>query len=303
MKYTEAFIALGATYSGLPNQRSAVNQSQKIYAFWDSPDEGKGDRWRVHGSYIQVSRNVGGPWTSTKGGQDFYKSILDDFHTGTLVKVVKYRKAKGSDKPLGGPKAAEPMIYGGKPMLGRVQIEPIDAIIPEQLRKIDILLMPAPGATGGNQTEIELLGELIDRGVPAFVRMIKAKHITIENTEVPWIHSKLTEDLKIRLEKAFPEDSVFVECALFGELSRADVVREEFGTRKLHIYEVKTSTDAAQCERASIGQLLEYYALAKENGRDVGTINTVGMSGSPTWVGRTVLSKLPVLWTYISLNQ
>lgn len=303
MKYTEAFIALGATYPKSPNQRSAVNQSERIFAFWESPD-GKGDRWRAYGSYIQVSRDVGGPWTSSRGGQIFYKSILDAFHTRSLVKVVKYRRSNRPDgRPLGGPKAADPMMYGGQPMVGRVQIQPNDAVLPEQIRKIDILLMPVPGATGGSEAETMLFAELVDRGVPAMVRMILEKQIIIEKTEVPWIHSELTVQLKSRLTEEFPKDNIFVESELFGEKSRADVVREESKTGVLHFYEVKTSTDSAKCERASIGQLLEYYAIARANGRVVGSITTVGIGKPLRWIGRSALSDLSVPWEYLSIQR
>jgi hypothetical protein len=304
MKYTKAFIALGATYpSSKQVQRLAVNKSAGIFAFWGSSAQVRGDGWRAEGRNIRVTREVRGPWTQTRGGKLFYKAILRAYREGVRVKVVKYWKAGDSDRPATGEHAAEPMLYDGKPMLGQVFIEPADAKLPEEVRTIEILLMPAATALDASDSEQRLLAEVTCHGVPSMLRLIRAKNIAIESTEVPWLHSILTVRMMERLKEKFPADKLRAEHGLRGQQSRADITRQETGTRKLHIYEVKTSTDRANCERASIGQLLEYYMAATDSGFTVASITTVGINGTAAWIGRRALALLPVPWHYMSLQN
>jgi hypothetical protein len=305
MKYTQAFIALGATYSSpKPTQRLAVNKSAGIFAFWGSSAQVRGDGWKEEGRNIRVTREVCGPWTQTRGGQLFYRALLRACREGVLVKVVKYWMAGDSNRPVTGEQAAEPMVYGGRPMLGQVIIEPADAKLPEEIHTIEVLLMPAPTARDGSESENQLFTEATYSGVPSMFRLIHAKNIAIESAEVPWLHSILTVRLMQRLKQEFPADELRAEHGLRGQQSRADITRQEAGVGKLHIYEVKTSTDRANCERASVGQLLEYCAAATDSGFTVASITTVGIiNGAVIWVGRKAIPELSIPWHYISLEE
>ncbi|MFL6628543.1 MAG: hypothetical protein ACJ8G1_19035 [Vitreoscilla sp.] len=304
MKYTQAFIALGATYSSSkPSQRLAVNKSAGIFAFWGSSAQVRGDGWSAEGRHIRVTREVRGPWTQTRGGQLFYRALLRACREGVLVKVVKYWMADDSNRPVTGESAAEPMMNGGSAMLGQVIIEPADAKLPEEIRTIEVLLMPAATAVDGSESELRLYTEVTCRGVPSMFRLIRAKNVTIESTEIPRLHSILTVRLMQRLKENFPADELRAEHGLRGQQSRADITRQEAGTGKLHIYEVKTSTDRANCERASVGQLLEYCAAATDSGFTVASITTVGINGTAMWIGRRAIPELSVPWHYMALEE
>jgi hypothetical protein len=132
--------------------------------------------------------------------------------------------------------------------------------------------------------------------------LIRKRNIDISQAEVPWIHSQMTQELETMLRARFPGDQIKVEAKFRDSLARVDVLREDSETKELHLYEVKTSTSAEKCDRAAIGQLLEYAGLAQAQQRVIGSITTVGLGASTQWIGRSLLAGLPFPWEYISLE-
>lgn len=304
MKYTEAFRKLGAEIKGeRPIQRLAVNKNANIFAFWEYTDGTGGDLWRIEEDGLTIERKVYGPWTNSPGGNIFYKALLKAAREKNPIKVVKYKKDGGSDTPIKGDNAAEPMMCNDRPMLGRVQIFPPTAETPGDIELIKVFLK-AEGERGYlSSLESTLLDEQKTHGIPAMTRFIKARKIEISGTEILWMHSIYTEELIRQLKEKHPDDKVHSEFAIGESRKRVDVLRKEKESGILHIYEIKTSTSTSACERESIGQLLEYFSLLKERGENVGSLTTVGLLANEQWIGRKALPPLSAPWLYLALDQ
>lgn len=292
MKYQQAFCQLGANYKVRP----AYAPKQRIFSFWHS-ESGGGDEWATNGQYITVRRSINHnnpqEWSNRQCGESFYKSLIEAHKENLDVKVVKTHRNK-----QGRLISATPMMVDGLPMLGRVIIEPAGATQPNKINRISIQLRPQKTEPTYAKVERSMLRILKSNGAPALIRKIREDNIIIDYHEVPWVHSMLTFRLVEFLRIEYSDDTIIVENGLQG--ARADVIRVR-NNNNLHIYEVKTSTDRAKCERASIGQLLEYASTLKSLGYRIASINTVGINSGDEWVGRKTVGNISRIWNYIPI--